>query len=205
MTKSRDEAARPLGPVADPAAHVRPEWWRDLFGALYLKTDGDVVDDAELTAREVDAVIAILGLAPSDRVLDLCCGQGRHALELARRGFAHVEGFDQSRYLLDHGRETAARESLAVRFHEGDARELADVGPFDVVLIMGNSFGYAEHGDDDLRVLRGVRRALRPGGTLFLDIADGEALRRTFEPRSWSGSTRSSSCAASGRSPPMAA
>ncbi|MDX2054852.1 MAG: methyltransferase domain-containing protein [Polyangiaceae bacterium] len=178
--------SKALGPVQDYAAHVEPDWWRHVFGALYLKTDGDVVDDAAITRREVDALLGIVDLSPTDRVLDLCCGQGRHTLELARRGFVGVEGVDQSRYLLRRARETARSEGLVVRFREGDAREVGSLpGGLDAVLIMGNSFGYFDAAEDDLRVLGGVRSILKPGGKLFLDITDGEWLREAFEPRSW--------------------
>jgi D-alanine-D-alanine ligase len=76
-----------LGPVQDLEEHVHPEWWRNIFNYLYLKTDADVVDDQNITRQEVDLLCEAFKLAPEDRILDLCCGQGRHALELARRGF----------------------------------------------------------------------------------------------------------------------
>lgn len=91
---------RALGPVASPQAYVASDWWRRIFNSLYLKTDGDVVDDDDITRSEVATFVQVLGLNPKDRVLDLCCGQGRHSLELARRGFSVVEGLDRSHYLI---------------------------------------------------------------------------------------------------------
>src|SRR5579862_9763021 len=84
-----------LGPVQDLEKHLGADWWRGLFNATYLKTDADVVENAECTAHEVDELIEAAALAPSDRVLDLCCGQGRHTLELVQRGFPDVTGLDQ--------------------------------------------------------------------------------------------------------------
>ncbi|MFZ1103235.1 MAG: D-alanine--D-alanine ligase, partial [Hyphomicrobiaceae bacterium] len=81
-----------LGPVADLEAHLPEEWWRKLFNALYVKTDGDVVENLENTRREVDFIVAAAAVQPHSHILDLCCGQGRHCLELARRGFKHVMG-----------------------------------------------------------------------------------------------------------------
>ena len=78
---------RSLGPVPNLEEHVRPDWWRLIFNATYLKTDADVVDDHRITRREVDLFSEILGLSQKDRILDLCCGQGRHLVELARRGW----------------------------------------------------------------------------------------------------------------------
>ncbi|MGH0030880.1 MAG: methyltransferase domain-containing protein [Myxococcota bacterium] len=172
--------------MSDLESHLPSEWWRTLFNALYLKTDGDVVENAENTAAEVDALVAAAGLEPDHRILDLCCGQGRHALELARRGFAQVAGLDRSRALIRLARSRARKEELPVRFHEGDARRFRlPADSFDCVAILGNSFGYFEDGEDDLGVLEAAARVLREGGRLVLDLADGAWLRDHYEPRSW--------------------
>jgi D-alanine-D-alanine ligase len=177
---------RTLGPVADLESHLPAEWWRTLFNALYLKTDGDVVENAENTAADVDALLAAVPLGPDDPILDLCCGQGRHALELARRGFRRVSGLDRSRTLIRLARSRARKEGLAVRFHEGDARRFRlPAASFDCVAILGNSFGYFEDGEDDLAVLRAAARVLQPDGRLMLDLADGDWLRDHYEARSW--------------------
>src|SRR4029078_797787 len=91
--------SRTLGPVADLEKHLPSNWWRTLFNSLYLKTDGDVVDNSDNTNQEIDMLISALNLKPEDHVLDLCCGQGRHTLEMHRRGFNNVVGIDRSRYL----------------------------------------------------------------------------------------------------------
>lgn len=179
-------AARTLGPLPSLTQHVPPDWWRTLFGPLYLLTDADVVMDPALTREEVDRVVDLLRLAPSDRVLDLCCGQGRHTIELARRGFGGAEGLDRSAYLVHRARETAALEGLDVPFRAGDCRELPyDDAAFDAVMLMGNSFGYFDQPGDDLVVLREVRRVLRCGGRVLLDVTNGAHMRAHFEPRSW--------------------
>ncbi|MEW6530697.1 MAG: methyltransferase domain-containing protein [Thermodesulfobacteriota bacterium] len=177
---------RTLGPVGNLEEHVPPDWWYRIFNRLYLKTDGDVVDDSRITAAEIDLVVEALDLGIQDRILDLCCGQGRHALELTRRGFRCAEGLDRSHYLIQRARERAKQEALAVKFREGDARKLPyKVDQFDAVLIMGNSFGYFETVHDDLRVLREVLRVLKPWGKLLIDIADGDYLRSNYQSRSW--------------------
>jgi D-alanine-D-alanine ligase len=179
-------AARTLGPVSDLERHLPHDWWRTLFNAVYLKTDGDVVENDANTVRDVDNLIAAAGLEPGDRVLDLCCGQGRHVLELARRGFRHVTGIDRSRYLIRLARKRAKALNLSVQFHEGDARRFR-VGDsvFDCVALLGNSFGYFEREEEDLSVLEAVKRALRSNGTLVMDVTDGEWMRDHFERRSW--------------------
>ena len=175
-----------LGPVQDLERHLPAEWWRGLFNAVYLKTDGDVVEDPAATAREVDAVIAAAGLEPGQAILDVCCGQGRHLLELAARGFADLTGVDRSRYLVRLARRRAKAAGAKVAFREGDARRFRiPPGGYDRVLILGNSFGYFERADDDRAVLARVLAALKPGGRLALELTDGRWLAERFERRSW--------------------
>ena len=188
MTRKRDSdlAGRTLGPVSDLERHLPSDWWQSLFNAVYLRTDGDVVENEANTQQEVGLLVRALGLEPNDRILDLCCGQGRHSLELARRSFRNVTGLDRSRYLIRLARRRAKASGLDVRFREGDARRFAvPEGSIDCVIVMGNSFGYFDREEDDLAVLSAVKRALRSHGKLAIDLADGDWMRQNFEPRSW--------------------
>lgn len=184
--KGRRNGARTLGPVSNLEDHLPSDWWRTTFNSLYLKTDGDVFENNHNTVEEVDLLIRSTGLERNDRILDLCCGQGRHALELARRGFQYVTGLDRSRYLIRLARKRAKQHNLQVSFHEGDVRKfrLGD-GEFHGVCILGNSFGYFERPEDDLAVLEAARRTLAAGGKLVMDLMDGDWMRCHFEPRSW--------------------
>ncbi len=175
-----------VGPIPDLERHLPSDWWRTLFNSIYLKTDGDVVENERNTAKEVDLLIRAAGLEPNDRILDLCCGQGRHCVELARRGFKYVTGFDRSRYLIRLARKRAKQDGLSVAFHEGDARRFRfPEDSFHCVALLGNSFGYFDREEDDIAVLLGVLRVLRSGGTVAMDLADGEWLKTNFEKRSW--------------------
>lgn len=182
---ARKPAPKALGPVAQLEAHLPADWWNKIFNSLYLKTDGDVVEDPKITAYEVDRFSEHLGLSGGESLLDLCCGQGRHVLEWARRGL-EVSGMDRSRYLIQKAKARAKRAGLAPLFKEGDARKLPfSADKFDGVSILGNSFGYFESIAEDLLVLKEVRRVLKPGGRILLDLSDGDYLREHFEPRSW--------------------
>ena len=184
--RAKRPAPRTIGPVADLEQHLPSEWWRKLFNALYVKTDGDVVENSENTSRDIDFLIAASGLEKSHDVLDLCCGQGRHSLELARRGYRKVTGVDRSRYLIRLAKKRAQAEGLNVLFKEGDARNpRLPENSFDVVCIMGNSFGYFSNQTDDEKVLAAVAKMLRPSGQLVLDITDGAYMAEHFERRSW--------------------
>jgi len=152
---------------------VQPDWWKSLFDEIYLLTDARSVADGELTRREVDMLCELLPLQTGDRILDLCGGQGRHSLELARRGFPGCTVFDYSEVLVEMGRTAAERAGCRLEFVQGDATAtgLTDES-FEHVLILGNSLGYLPESDDDLRILCEARRLLRPEGWLLLDVTD---------------------------------
>ena len=175
-----------LGPVPDLEAFVTSDWWRSIFNSIYLKTDADVVEDDKITAQEVDIFTNILKLKPDYSILDLCCGQGRHTIEFFNRGFKNIEGLDRSHYLIQRAKSRIKKKGYSIKFKEGDARKLPYKNDaFDVVLILGNSFGYFETVQDDIRVLKEVFRVLKPWGKLLIDVTDGEFLRENYQPRSW--------------------
>jgi D-alanine-D-alanine ligase len=175
-----------IGPVDDLESYVKADWWRDIFNANYLRTDGDVVEDPEITQHEIDALLNLVALPQDANVLDLCCGQGRHLFELARRGFTGMHGVDRSHYLISRAKRIAKRDGLQVSLREGDARKLRFANDyFDFVYIAGNSFGYFENADDDIKVLQEIRRILKPQGQILIDFTDGNFMRNSFESRSW--------------------
>lgn len=165
---------------------VDPDWWQTLFDDIYLITDARTVDNADLTRREVDIFCQILPSRTNLRILDLCGGQGRHTLELCRRGYHACTVVDYSRTLLSIGRQAAARQDLPARFIQGDARRLAlRAESFDHVMILGNSLGYIADRQADLQILNECRRTLAPRGWLLLDVADGGVMRRQITPNAW--------------------
>lgn len=168
------------------AIDVDPDWWKHLFDEVYLLTDARSVGDLEITRREVEALCELLPLNPTDRILDLCGGQGRHSLELSGRGFGGCTVLDYSEVLLEHGRAVAADLGCEVEFLRGEAGDtgLPDVS-FDHVLILGNSLGYLADEGSDRRILDEAFRVLRPGGWLLLDVADGALVREKFNPNAW--------------------
>ncbi|MFH1395459.1 MAG: methyltransferase domain-containing protein [Candidatus Omnitrophota bacterium] len=175
-----------IGPVDNLEDYVKRDWWKEIFNSYYLRTDGDVVNDDDITRQEIDSYLKILNLQKTDVILDMCCGQGRHCFELANRGFSKIYGLDRSRYLIQRARKTVRDLGLPLIFKEGDARKRSFPEVFfDCISILGNSFGYFENASDDLKVLKNIQRILKPGGKIFLDVADGEYLKDNFEPRSW--------------------
>lgn len=165
---------------------VSPDWWKTLFDDVYLKTDARSVCDDEVTRREVDAFSDLLSLEVTDSILDLCGGQGRHSLELCRRGFSRCTVLDYSDVLLEHGRKNALLDGFTVTFVQGDASATGlPERSFDHVLILGNSLGYLPESGGDLQILREALRLLKPAGSLLVDVTDGSVVRENFNPNAW--------------------
>lgn len=175
-----------LGPVVDLEEYVKKDWWKRIFNAYYLKTDGDVVEDQKITEFEVNYFLKIMNFQPEHQILDLCCGQGRHSIELANNNFKNICGLDRSRFLIQKAKSNAKKSGVSCKFREGDARKLQYTpDTFDFVMILGNSFGYFESINDDLLVLKEVFRVLKPWGKILIDITDGEYIKQNFQSRSW--------------------
>ena len=114
-------------------------------------------------------------------VLDLCCGPGRCALALARRGFS-VTGVDRTKYLLAQARRRAKAAQVTIEWVRADMRDFVRPDTFDLVLSMFTSFGYFDDKREDLTVLRNMFASLRPGGSCLIDVVSKEYLARVFQP-----------------------
>jgi D-alanine-D-alanine ligase len=164
---------------------VDENWWKDLFDEVYLITDARSVCDDELTCREVDFLENALLQDKSAPVLDMCGGQGRHSLELSRRGFENVTVLDYSEYLIEMGKIRAEEEGLATEFVRCDARDTDLPGEsFKFIIVMGSSFGYFENEGENSQILNESFRLLLPEGSLLLDLANKEYVLKNFTPTS---------------------
>lgn len=117
--------------------------------------------------HEVEKMIGWLDLPEGSKVLDLCCGMGRHSLALAEAGF-EVTGVDLSEVLLHEARNQDGAQ--AVTWLRSDMRELPLDGGFDAVVNLFTSFGYFEDDEEQVKVLREVYRMLKPGGKCIIDF-----------------------------------
>ncbi len=138
----------------------------------------------ETTTREVNFICDRLALAPGARVLDLCCGHGRHSLELARRGY-QVTGLDRSEPALARARAAAEAEGLSIHWLQADMRDIPSAGAFDGCINWFSAFGLLEDDSQDQKVLIGVGQALRPGGRFLIDALNHAWLMRNFQVRGW--------------------
>jgi SAM-dependent methyltransferase len=159
-------------------------WWEEFFDDSYGRMGLDVIDP-ERIQKEVDFIIDILGLQKHERILDLACGKGRHALELARRGFTGVTGLDYTKDYLEKAREIKSAEDLNVRFIEGDMRDIPFEREFDACFNYFTSFGFFAEPADNERVIASVAKALKPGGRFLLETIHRDHMLRHFHKLGW--------------------
>lgn len=156
------------------------DWWKTHFNAVSLEGYGLPAK----TAREVRGACRLLGLKGPSEILDLACGAGRHSMGLAALGH-RVTGLDYSPSLIAQASKAARAAGVVARFMRGDMRRLKFRGRFDAVINLFTSFGYFDTAAEDLSVLRGVRRALKPGGVFLIDTLNKAWLTRHFSPTFW--------------------
>jgi len=165
-----------------------PGWAAQFFrGEIFTPDEPAARAQAPAEAR---FALRALGLAPGGRLLDVCCGSGRHALLFAKRGIL-VTGVDVTpEYLRIAKRRAGSRRNPS--FVLGDMRRLPFRGEFDAAVNLWTSFGYFASPADDLRALRSIARALKPGGRLLIDVINPAWLRANFQARQWRPGPRGS-------------
>jgi len=172
--------AEPLSPIDDVA---------NMFSVDdYMYFYADYLDD-ERSNNETAMVARLLDMARGQplRVLDLACGFGRIANRLALLGH-RVTGVEYQAGFLEIARADAERNDLLrprprgwVEYTQGDMRNIQYSETFDRAIMMFNSFGYFTD-EENLGVLRGIARALKPGGLLGFDIANRDGVLNDFHP-----------------------
>jgi SAM-dependent methyltransferase len=139
--------------------------------------------DYEAESRFVAGLLRDHGpRAPRLRLLDLACGTGRHAQELARMGY-HVEGSDLSREMVDIARSRAAQAGLPLEFHNESFQTSDRIGrKYHAVLALFSAIDYLTSWDDLARALRNVRALLEPDGVFIFDFWNGNAVVTGHSP-----------------------
>lgn len=144
------------------------EWWARIFNDDYVSTIPKATVRGD--QRKVNFIEKSLALASNALVLDLACGNGRHSVGMAKRGY-RVVGIDLSLPMLAQAAELAQDERQNINFIHGDMRDLSFDKTFDAVFCMGTSFGYFDD-DTNAKVMQGVFRALKPGGSFLIEVAN---------------------------------
>lgn len=163
----------------------RTPWWISFFqgpwGALQRAGYPE-----ERTTAETDFVARALELQKGERVLDVPCGNGRHSIELASRGF-RVTGVDLNADNIASARGAAERRGLRAEFFEHDMRSFVAKERFDAAICYGGSFGYFDD-EGNLEFARAVNRALHDGGRFLIHTPVAESLFPVYKARDWSWS-----------------
>lgn len=145
-------------------------FWADTFDVEYT---ADKINDA---VHESHMILSLTNF-DGDRILDLCCGGGRHAVAFAASGF-DVTGVDISPFMLSSAKEYARTAAEAVEFIQGDAREVTFDKPFDMAYCVFNSFGYADDPEHDASILRNAYNCLKKDGVFLLECTSKEAMAK---------------------------
>ena len=181
-----DKNERPGQPNAAPRS---APWYQTAFGDGYLELYRH--RDLAEAERAIETIAARLELNPGHRLLDLCCGPGRHMVFLARK-VRRVVGLDLSSVLLAQARlhwadffQTGQAAHPFAMLVRGTMRQLPFAGAsFDRVVNLFTSFGYFEDPGHNQAVMDEVARLLRPGGRFVIDHINRPALLATLQAQS---------------------
>ena len=168
--------------LTNPASLWFEEWFNHpLYLEVYSHRDHDEA------ARCVQTILSLTGLEQKEpasiSVLDIACGAGRHALELARLGYK-VTGNDLSPFLLEEARKEALKSRLQLKLTCCDMRHIPTSGLFNLVVQLFTSFGYFDLKEDDRLVLSRAYGALQSGGWYVLDLLNPVTLALNLIPQS---------------------
>ncbi|MXY43338.1 MAG: class I SAM-dependent methyltransferase [Dehalococcoidia bacterium] len=162
---------------------IPSNWYTEFFDEDYPKIYSERLSQ-DATERESAFAVRALGLQEGDRVLDLACGHGRHAVALARRGMV-VTGQDLNEDYLQMAQVDARRSGVEIETVHSDMRDIPFTDEFDAVINMFTAFGYFDSEDEDFRVLQAVANALKDGGKLLLDTLNREWVLSNYVQNDW--------------------
>lgn len=160
---------------------VGRKWWEEMFSEEFLRAI-PILSPRQLE-REVNFIDDSLGVANGGRILDLACGAGQHAVELAARSYDLV-GFDLSQSQLDWAGGLAQERGQRLQFTHGDMRDLAYTEAFDAIYSWNTSFGFFEE-EKNVDVAQRIFRALRPGGRFLLDVVNRDFVVSQQPGQTW--------------------
>ncbi|NOG53660.1 MAG: class I SAM-dependent methyltransferase [Planctomycetes bacterium] len=164
---------------SDSAWHEDDGFWINMAPSLFPQQRWDAAE------VEVQRLLELIPNQPERAaILDLGCGPGRIALELAQRGY-RVTGVDRTAAYLDEARQRAETAQLDIEWVHRDMRLYRRDDTFNLVLSMFTTFGYFEDAADDRQVARNIHANLKPGGCMLIDVIGKEILARQYRARDW--------------------
>lgn len=176
-----EAAAQAQPPPASKRRSKAKPWFEEIFDENYLRTLPFLTPQS--TQAEAKFVIESLAAEPGAQILDIGCGYGRHAMELAARGF-HVVGLDSSLPLLLRGADEAQRRGLNINFVHGDMRELTFDSQFDGAYCLFSTFGYFDD-ETNKRTAQNIAKALKPGARFVIEVLNRDYIIGDLPSRVW--------------------
>jgi SAM-dependent methyltransferase len=156
----------------------------DTYFDGYYKDIWRSIIPAELTIKETDFMVQHFDLQAGDRVLDIMCGYGRHAIALARKGIA-VTAVDNLDDYIDEINKTAKNEVLPIEGIKADILQYKIDEKYDLALCMGNSLNFF-NADDVHHLLTNIHTHLNKGGHLLINTWSlAEIAIKNFTSKSW--------------------
>ena len=156
-------------------------WYTQVFNDDFLRTVPK--SSPRQTPREAKFIMEHLDLERGARVLDLCCGYGRHTILLAAKGY-EIVGLDLSMSMLKKALADAQAQGRAIKFVHGDMRKLSFKGIFDAIYNVQTSFGYFDD-QSNFKVLQGIFNALKPGGVFLIETINRDFIINDLPLRLW--------------------
>ena len=153
------------------------DWYEEWFGEEY-KLVYPHRNEAEAKGQ-IEFLMRHIRLPDGAKVLDLCCGCGRHAVELKQRGY-DVVGLDLSEELLELACSRAYECGEDMDFIQCDMREIPYEDHFDLIVNFFTSFGYFADDAENQKVLLSMAKALKPGGKFLVDYMNPENVARNL-------------------------
>lgn len=173
--------ATPPKPPGESKKRRAKGWYDDIFDEDYLRTLPFLTPQA--TQFEANFVMESLGVDAGAQILDVGCGYGRHAMELAARGY-HLVGLDNSLPLLLRGADEAQRRGLTINFIHGDMREMTFESQFDGAYCLFSSFGYFDD-ETNKQTAQNIAKALKPGARFVVEVLNRDYLVADLPSRIW--------------------
>jgi 2-polyprenyl-3-methyl-5-hydroxy-6-metoxy-1,4-benzoquinol methylase len=143
------------------------QWYEELFTNYAATYDKEVFTQG--TLQETDFLEQELNHDKNKRILDIGCGTGRHAIELAKRGYT-VTGIDLSESQINRAKQKAQAENIDVTFQQADARHLQFSNEFDLVIMLcEGGFSLMETDEMNFSILNSATQALKNEGQFIFN------------------------------------
>jgi 2-polyprenyl-3-methyl-5-hydroxy-6-metoxy-1,4-benzoquinol methylase len=146
---------------------LNPQWYKEFFAEMGIEYED--YPFTKNTEYEVGWMIKEYLTNPEMKILDVGCGTGRHAINLATKGYRNITAIDLSPNMIGAAKEVVKRKKVQVDFRVGDAREMPFESEFDAAICLcEGAFGLLENDTENYKVLKAIHRSLKKGGVFIL-------------------------------------